>query len=68
MRCAGYVARIRERRSSYEILVGKPEGKGALRITGFKWEDNINMDLKQVGWVGVDWIQVDQDSVQLWVL
>jgi hypothetical protein len=36
-------------------LVGKPEGKRPLGRPGHRWEDNIAMDLKEVGWNGVDW-------------
>jgi len=45
-------------RNAYEILDGKPEGKRPLRRARRKWEDNIGMDLREMGWVGVDWIQL----------
>jgi len=45
-----------ERRGVYRILVGKPEGKRPRR----RWEDNIRMDLQEVG-CGVDWIDLVQD-------
>ena len=47
MRWAGHVARMGERRGVYRVLVGKPEGK---RTPGHRWEDNIKMDLQEVGW------------------
>ena len=45
----------------YRVLVGKPEGKRPLARPGRKWEDNIKMDLKEVGCGGMDWIEVAQD-------
>jgi len=47
---AGYVALVRERRSAYRILVGKPEGKRPLGKPRRRWEGNIKMDLQEVGW------------------
>jgi len=42
--------------------VGKPEGKGPLGRPGRRWEDNIKMDLQEVGWGGgMDWIELAQD-------
>ena len=57
----GHVARIGERRDVYRILVGKPEGKGPLGRPRFRWENNINMDLQEVGCGGMDWIHLAQD-------
>jgi hypothetical protein len=45
-------------RNVYNILVGKPEGKRALGKPRHRWEDNIRMDLRDVGWEGVDCIQL----------
>jgi hypothetical protein len=42
-------------------LVGKPEGKRAVERPGCKWLDNINMDLGEIGWGGVNWIGLAQD-------
>jgi hypothetical protein len=53
---AGHVARMVEKRNAYRILVGKPEGKRALRRPRRRWVDNIKMDLREIGWDGVDWI------------
>jgi hypothetical protein len=50
MRCAGHVARTREKRNAYRLLVGKPEGKGPLGRPRCRWVDNIRMDLVEVGW------------------
>jgi len=60
MRWAGHVARIGECRSVYRDLVRKPEGKRPLGKPRRKWEDNINMNLREVGW-GMDWINLAQD-------
>jgi hypothetical protein len=48
-------------RSAYNILVGKPEGKRPLRRPRCRWEDNIKMDLREIGWEGVDWIHLAED-------
>jgi len=50
-----------EKRGVYRVLVGKPEGKRPLGRPKRRWEDNIKMDLQQVGCGGVDWIQLAQD-------
>ena len=49
MRWAGHVARMGERTGVYRVLVGKLEGKRPLGRTRRKWEDNIKMDLQEVG-------------------
>jgi len=56
MRWAGHVARMGERRGVYRVLAGKPEGKRQLRRPRRRWEDNIKMDLQEVGRGGMDWI------------
>ena len=43
------------------FLVGKPEGKRPLRIPRSRWEDNIKMDLKELGCGGMDWIELAED-------
>jgi hypothetical protein len=50
-----------ERRGAYRALVGKPEGRRPLGRPRRRLEDNIKMDLRQVGWGGMDWINLDQD-------
>jgi hypothetical protein len=45
-------------RNAYKILVGKPEGKKALGRPRRRWEDNIRMDLRGIGWEGVDWMHL----------
>ena len=61
IRWAGYVVRMGERRGVYRVLVRKPEGKGPIGIHGRRWEDNINMDLQEVGcgvWTGLSWLRI----------
>jgi hypothetical protein len=53
MRRAGHVARMEDRRGVYRVLVGKSEGKRPLGRSRRRREDNIKMDLQEVGWVGV---------------
>jgi len=52
---------MEERRGVYRVLVGKLEGKRPLGRPGLGWKDNIKMDLQEVGWEGMDWIDVAQD-------
>ena len=61
MRWAGHVARLGEGRGVYMVLVGKPEGKKPLGRPSCRWEDNIKMDLQEVGCGGMDWIELAQD-------
>jgi hypothetical protein len=53
-----------EKRNSYRILVGKPEGKRPLGKPKSMLEDNIKMDLREIGWGGMDWIDLSQDRDQ----
>jgi hypothetical protein len=64
MRWAGYVARMREKRNACRILVGKPEGKRSLGRPRCRWMDNIKVDLRGIGWNGMDWIDLAQDRDQ----
>jgi hypothetical protein len=50
-----------ERRGAYRALVGKPEGRRPFGRPRRRWEDNIKMDLREVGWGGMDWINLAQD-------
>jgi hypothetical protein len=61
MRWAAHVARIREKRIVYRILVGKPEGNRPLGRPRRSWVNNIKMDVRDIGWDGVDWIDMAQD-------
>jgi hypothetical protein len=62
MRWAGHVARIGEKRNAYRILVGKPEGKRPPGRPKRRWVDNIKIDLREIGWGGMDWIDLAQDK------
>ena len=61
MRWAGHVARMGDRRSVFRVLVRKPEGKRPLGRPRRRWEDNIKIDLQDVGCGGMDWIELAQD-------
>ncbi|KAJ4434736.1 hypothetical protein ANN_23304 [Periplaneta americana] len=61
LRWARHVARMGESRNAYRVLVGKPEGKRPLRRQRCRWENNINMDLREVGYDYGDWINLAQD-------
>ena len=58
---AGHVARMEEGRVMHMILVGKPEGKRPLGTPRRRWEDNIKMDLQEVGKGCGDWVELAQD-------
>jgi hypothetical protein len=64
MRWAGHVARMGEGRGAYRVLVGRPEGKRPLERPRRRWEDNIKMDLGEIGFDGANWIRLAQDRVQ----
>jgi hypothetical protein len=53
-----------EKRNAYRILVGKPEGKRPLGRPRHMGQDNIKMDLREIRWDGVDWIDMAQDRDQ----
>jgi hypothetical protein len=53
-----------EKRSAYRIFVGKPEGKRPLERPRRRWEDNIKINLREIGWGSVDWIDLAQDRDQ----
>src|SRR5215470_5597965 len=61
MRWAWHVVRMGENRGSCRILVGRPKGRLPLGRTRRRWEGDIKMDLQEVGWVGMDWIELAQD-------
>jgi hypothetical protein len=64
MRWAGHVARMGEGRGVYRVLVGRPEGKRPLRRLRRRWEDNIKVDLREIGIDGANWIRMAQNMVQ----
>jgi hypothetical protein len=49
-------------RNAYRILVGKPEGKRPLGRPRRSWVNNIEIDLRETGWDGIDWIDLAQDK------
>jgi len=61
MRWAGHVARMGEARVVQRVLVGKPDGKRPLGRRRRRWEDNIKMDLQEVGGGRGDWMELAQD-------
>ena len=61
MRWAGHVARIEEGRGVHKVLVGKPDGKRPLGRPRRRWDDNIKMDLEEVGRGCVDWMELAKD-------
>jgi hypothetical protein len=61
MRWAGHVARMGEERKVHRVLKGKPEGRRPLGRPSRRWDDGIRMDLREIGWGSVDWIQLAQD-------
>jgi hypothetical protein len=69
MRWAEQVARIGEDRGVCRVLMGKPEGKKPLGRPKHRWEDNIKMDLQEVGEVvgtGWSWLRIGTDGGLLW--
>jgi hypothetical protein len=64
IRWTGNVAGMGMKRSTYRILVGKPEGKRSLGKSRCRWMDIIKMDLREIGWGGIDWINLAQDRDQ----
>jgi hypothetical protein len=61
MRWAGHVARMGEGRGVHRVLVGRPDGRRPLGRPRHRWEDNIKMDLQEVGGDCGDWIDRAQD-------
>jgi hypothetical protein len=57
-----------ERRGAYKVLVGKTEGRRPLGRPRRRWEGNIKMDLQDVGWGGIDWIDLAEDRDRWWVV
>jgi transcription termination factor 2 len=64
MRWAGHVARMEEGRGIYSVLVGRPEDKRPLGKLRRRWEDNIKIDLREIGIDGANWIRLATDKVQ----
>jgi hypothetical protein len=53
---------VGDKRNAYRILVGKPEGRRPLGGSKCRWVDDVKMGLRKIGWDGMDWIDVAQDS------
>jgi hypothetical protein len=64
MRWAGHVALMGEGIGVYRVLVERPEGKRQLGRPRRRWEDNIKLDVREIGIDGANWIQLAQDRVQ----
>ena len=64
LRWAGHVARMEQSRNACRVLVGKPEGKRLLGRPKRRWEDNIKMDLREVGCDPGEWIDLAEDRGQ----
>jgi len=65
IRWAERVALMGDMRNAYRLLVGKPGGKRPLGRPKHRWEDNIRMNLREIGWEVVDWMHLAQDRDQL---
>jgi hypothetical protein len=64
MKWASHVALMGEKKNSHRILVGKPEVKRLLGRPRRTWEDNTRMDLREIRWGDMDWIDLAQDRDQ----
>jgi hypothetical protein len=64
LRWVGHVARMGAKRIAYNRLVGKPAGKSPLQRPRCRWVDNIKIDLREIGWDCMDWINLAQDRDQ----
>jgi hypothetical protein len=62
IRWAGYEARMREKRNTYRVLVGKPDGRIPVARPGRRWEDNIEVYLREIGWGCMDRIDLAEDG------
>jgi len=59
----GHLARMGEMRNAYSILVGRLEGKRPLGRPRYRWENNVRIDLREIGWEVVDWIHLAQNRI-----
>jgi len=62
------VARMEERRGVCRVLIGRLEGKRPVGRPRRRWEDNIQMDLREIGIGWTNWIRLAQDRIQWWAL
>jgi hypothetical protein len=67
MRWVAHVARIEKRKKVYRVLVGKPKGKGPLGRPRHRWEDNVKMNIQEVGCAGIgsSWLMIGTGGGQL---
>ena len=56
------MSRMEDKRDAYRFMVGRPEGKRPLERPKHRWEDNTKIDLKEVGWGDMDWIDLAQET------
>jgi hypothetical protein len=66
MKWAGHMARVGDVRGVYRVLVGRPKGKRPLGRPRRRWEDNIKLDVREIGIDAANWIRLAQDRVQWW--
>jgi hypothetical protein len=64
MRWPKHVARVGEKNCAYSVSIGNPEETGSVEGPRRRWEDAIKMDLGEIGWGGMDWIDLAQDRDQ----
>jgi hypothetical protein len=64
MRWAEHVVGMEDKKNAYRILVGNPEGKRPLGRTRRRWVDNIKIDLREIEWDDLDWIDLAQNRDQ----
>jgi hypothetical protein len=64
MKWEGHVGRMGEKRNACRLLVGKPEGRRPLGTPRRRWMDSVKMDLREIGWYGMDWIDLAEDRDQ----
>jgi hypothetical protein len=62
MRATGYVAYMGKSRNTYRVLVGKSQGKRPPERRRRGWDDNIQMDLREIEWAGMDWVHLALDT------
>ena len=68
MKQAGHVTRMKDRKGGYWVLFGRPDRKRPFERPRYRLEDNIKMDLQEMGWGGMDWIALAQDMDRWQVL
>jgi len=68
IRWARHVVRMGEKRSVYSVLVGRPEGKKPLGRARRRWEDNIKLDVQNVGCKSMDWVDLAQNRDRWWAI